>query len=65
MLLLMRYALKSRGSGGEVGLGASAGRKAGCSWIVLSRAGGIGLIAFLGATYLGAPHFELPHSQQF
>ena len=46
------YALKSRRFGGEVGLGASAGRKGGCSWIVLSQAGNIGLIAHLGATYL-------------
>ena len=44
------YAFKTRGFGGELGLGASAGRKGYCSWMVLSRAGSIGLIAYLGAT---------------
>ena len=52
ILFLLQRGSQSRGFGGEVGLGASAGRKGGCSWIVLSRAGNIGLIAYLGATYL-------------
>ena len=42
--------VKSRRFSGEIGLGASVGRKGGCSWIVLSLAGSIGLIAYLGAT---------------
>ena len=44
------YSFKSRGFGGKVGLGESAGRKGDCSWMVLSRAGSIELIAYLGAT---------------
>ena len=44
------YPSTSREFGGKVGLGASAGRKGRCSWMVLSRAGSIGLIADLEAT---------------